>query len=491
MITLNFYSLTEDPRKVSKTPTPAVVGPGAATSLSGTFKDPVDTFEPRVIVELGDSYIHAFNYVQIYEWSKYYFVVDKEILQKGLVRLYLREDVRMTWSSAILASDGMVTRTASNLKPFLTDSRRVLSSNTTKSIILPSDIPTGEPTLAPTGNENAINFMIDMVNPQGAAHTNTVSFSGVSTDIVPIQGEKMATGGVFSSRYATSFAQLKLALTTLATNPITSLFGATTEGVINCICFPCNITAVASATLEEMKMLNQGLQGQGYPMVDNPYQKIDMGVLKTSTASGFLSYEPYTKAHVYLPYVGVIDMPMRWLCGNGVRIYYVISMATGEAQVIIASVDLGRYVNTLTAQVGVKIPLASSNSLQQAQQYILGGLKAAAAIPAMYVNPVAGGLTMASALTDLAFNPLTMRGQAPDSALARMLYYRPFAMLETVVDETPANYGDYIGYPYEQIATLSGLSGRCEVSEIFGTFDGATAHEMDEIRKALREGSIF
>ena len=69
MITLNFYSLTEDPRKVSKTPTPAVVGPGAAVSLSGTFKDPVDTFEPRVIVELGDSYIHAFNYVQIFEWS--------------------------------------------------------------------------------------------------------------------------------------------------------------------------------------------------------------------------------------------------------------------------------------------------------------------------------------------------------------------------------------------------------------------------------------
>ena len=64
--------------------------------------------------------------------------------------------------------------------------------------------------------------------------------------------------------------------------------------------------------------------------------------------------------------------------------------------------------------------------------------------------------------------------------------------VEKLVDETPADYGAYVGYPYDQIVTaLNTLSGRCVVDEIFGTFSDASEREMDDIRAKLRAGAIF
>lgn len=495
-MTLKFFLSTYDPRAVSKTLTgaEAVIDADANTSLSGTFRDATNTFDPVVAVEMDAAYMFNFNYVQIVEWSRYYFVRERRVLLHGLIELQLEEDTLNTWSSWLLLFPGHVSRTATNLKPFLSDSMRVLSTETTKTILTPTGATT--PSLDPStlGAGTALNIMLDLMNPNRTDnYTNSITVPNTKPYLTS-QGSSMATGGMFSARYLTDYSNAKKALAELATNPLGGLLGQTLEGVVNCIVFPFDLYPYkAYANHVPIQMLGNNLASAvGYPLWDNPYVFLDLGKIKHSTASSFLDYEPYTKAHLYLPYAGVIEMPMRWLCGNGIHIEYVISLATGEAQIVITSVDTNHYVNTLTAQIGVKVPLASSNSVQQAQQYILGGLKAAASIPAMYVNPVAGGLTMASALTDLAFNPLTMRGQTPDSALARMLEYQPFVILEQVVDETPADYGAYVGYPYDQIVTaLNTLSGRCVVDEIFGTFSDASEREMDDIRAKLRAGAIF
>ena len=493
-MTLNFYLTTYDPRTVSKTLTgsEAVIDADANTSLSGTFRDATNTFDPVVAVEMDAAYMFNFNYVQIVEWSRYYFVRERRVLLHGLIELQLEEDTLNTWSSWLLLFTGHVSRTATNLKPFLSDSRRVLSTETTKTILTATDA--GTLTLQPSQVlKTDFNVMLDVMNKDAPDYTRQLFFPPTQP-YLSTQGTGMMTGGMFSSRYATNYANAKEAFKYIIEHPISGLlFGQSMEAVVNCIVYPFEIKAYSTATSATGMYMNGAALGAavGYPLWDNPYAVLDLGKIKHSTASSFLDYEPYTKAHLYLPYAGVIDIPMRWLCGNGIHIEYVIALATGEAQVVITSVDTNRYINTLNVQIGVKVPLASANSVQQAQQYILGGLKAAASIPAMYVNPVAGGLTMASALTDLAFNPLVLKGQTPDSALARMLEYQPFVILEQVVDETPVDYGHYVGYPYDQIVTLNTLSGRCVVDELFGTFSDASEREMDDIRAKLRAGVIF
>lgn len=489
------YSILCDPRKVDKSGlgdlSPAnITGWTTGYKTAGTLRDRCSMIDPVISLAIADAEMNGFNYLYFVEWGRYYFIKEKVIERSGLVTCYCHIDVLYTYHSAISALSAFVERTQSNLKPFITDNKRVLSSETTKTILTPT-VPTGVKTLYP-GDLTAddANIMLDCVNPAGTAHTATWD-PGVLLPYLTKQGAGMATGGVYSSRWATAYNGLKPALQWLVNNPIVSLFGVTTEGIINCIVYPFTLH-VASSTLEPLQMLGQNLgSAKGLPLYDNPYEVIQLGTISTSGASGFLDYEPYTKAQLYLPYAGVTEIPMRWLRGNGIKIDYVISIATGEAQIVITSVDTKKYVQTLTAQVGVKIPLASANSLQQAQQYLLGGLKAVASVPAMYVNPVAGGLSMASALTDLAFNPLHMKGQTPDSALARMLAYEPFVVLEQVVDETPTDYGKFVGYPYEQVATLSTLSGFTIIGEVFGHMSFAQEDEQNEILRLLKSGVLL
>ena len=525
MITLNFYSLTEDQRKVSKTPTPAVVGPGAATSLSGTFKDPVDTFEPRVIVELGDSYIHAFNYVQIYEWSKYYFVVDKEILQKGLVRLYLREDVRMTWASSILASSGMVTRTASNLKPFLDDPLRPLARSVTRSVITPSSIYQGQfnaeiTSFNPGGDPTII---LSVANPGLGSLVRPYSIvSRTDTDWAVDADPIFTSGAVTTFLYALTVDQLLAFYTYLNTTDWANntavqrlLVGHGTEGIINVLAYPFRLAETAlltskygivkdPGTAKHIYMYGEDTGTEAYITYQNCNPIIDFGTFKyKDAATSFLDLEPYTTCRMYIPYCGTIDIPMAVMTNGGVSLKYMIDMGTGVCQAILKGSSPDAYVQVVQGQIGVHVPILSSNAnevtknqLHSLEQLVQGLLQTGSGMFSAAAGGGVGGIisgmkTIGSGIHKMIYNPHTMSSTVTEPGMGRALYCDPYCLISRVVDETPANYGDYIGFPYEQIATLSGLSGRCEVSEIFGTFDGATAHEMDEIRKVLREGSIF
>lgn len=492
MITLNFYSLTEDPRKVSKTPTPAVVGPGAATSLSGTFKDPVDTFEPRVIVELGDSYIHVFNYVQISEWSKYYFVVDKEILQKGLVRLYLREDVLNTYSTEILALNAYVERTESNYKPLLADSRRTLLQSVQHTVLTPSS---GTGSFDPTPNlATRRSYVVVLANFPGVTgskiYTSTdpnrifpgVAHIGSDTSTMAYAFTRAELEAFFQQYYATDWSTI-----------LNGLAGNSSDGIVDVIAYPFQITDTTlftSATPVTPSMFNHSITGaQAMKLVANPYILFDFGTFQQVTTD-FLGREPYSEAVLFLPYVGEVNVPMAAL-NNGISVKYEVDVVAGEAMVTVVDNVTGVYVKTATARLGLHVPISRTNNVEQARNGLLAGLSSINAIGGMQANPGQSLSALSGSMVKMGLNTAHYNVERPASTVARMLRFDPYVLITSSVDDSPLAYGHFVGYPYQATTLLSGLSGFAVIGEVFGALTNATGREQDEAWKLLKSGVLF
>ena len=84
-----------------------------------------------------------------------------------------------------------------------------------------------------------------------------------------------------------------------------------------------------------------------------------------------------------------------------------------------------------------------------------------------------------------------MSSTSLDSALGRVLHCDPYLLITSSIDETPANYGHFVGYPLESVATLSTLSGFTVVGEVFGHIADEMEDEHNEIMRLLKSGVIL
>ena len=529
-MTLNFYLSTYDPRNVSKTLTgmEAVIDADANTSLSGTFRDATNTFDPVVAVEMDAAYMFNFNYVEIVEWSRYYFVRERRVLLHGLIELQLEEDTLNTWSAWLLLFPGHVSRTESNLKPFLPDGMRPISRNVSRSVILPdsshrdifdvSNISVSE-SIDPTIVLSVANPGLgSLIRPYSVDSSHPTSDWAVDAD--PITTAQAA----ITFMYALTVDQLMafysyLNTTDWANNTAVSrlLLGHGAEGITGVVAYPFRLadTALASSkyhivknpgTTKHIYMFGEDTGCDAYLTYQNSNPIIDFGGFKyKDAATSFLDYEPYTTCQMYLPYCGTVDIPMAVMANGGITLKYMIDLATGSCQAILKGSTPDAYVKVVTGQIGVNVPILNSNANEhtikrlhslenvlQGMGSMVGGIAMTAAGGNGTGMLISGVKQTASGIHQMIYNPLTMSTTIPESSLGRALYCDPYCLISSVVDETPANYGHYVGYPYDQIVTaLNTLSGRCVVDEIFGTFSDASEREMDDIRAKLRAGVIF
>ena len=527
-VTIRFYMIQEDPRVLEKTltGTEASIDFNAHSSMTGTFKEEVDLFEPRVLIEIDPYYINNFNYVKIDELGRYYFVREKRLVRTGLLELHLVEDVRMTWAADIKLKNGFVARTKSNLKPFLEDGRRPLARSVTRSVIGPTLLQQGQfdvsmPGVSPGADPTII---LSVANPGLSSLIRPYSIvSRTDTDWAVDADPIYTSGAITTFLYAVTVDQLAafydyLNTTDWANNTAVQrlLVGHGTDGIINVMAYPFKLAETAlmtskygivkdPGTAKHIYMYGEDTGKEAYITYQNCNPIIDFGTFKyKDAATSFLDYEPYTTCRMYIPYCGSIDIPMAVMANGGVTLKYVIDMGTGSCVAIVKGSSPDAYVQIVQGQIGVHVPILSSNAnevtkntLQSLEQLIQGviqtgaGMAMAGAGGGGVSSIVSGAKTITSSIHKMIYNPHTFSSTVTESSLGRALYCDPYCLISRVVDETPANYGDYVGYPYEQIATLNTLSGRCEVTELFGTFNKATAREMDAIREALREGTIF
>ena len=112
---ISLYTIQDDYRKLQKT-----VGTALAT-LTGDLHEKVS--DTQLVVRVPGSAaasVGAANYAYIDTLGKYYFREEFEIENNTLL-IHLKEDVRMNFSTQILATSATVNRSASNWQGFLYD----------------------------------------------------------------------------------------------------------------------------------------------------------------------------------------------------------------------------------------------------------------------------------------------------------------------------------------------------------------------------------
>ena len=290
------------------------------------------------------------------------------------------------------------------------------------------------------------------------------------------------------------------------------LVGHGVDGIIDVIAYPFRLANVGipdspyhivkdPGSKKHIFMYGEDTNCECYITFQNCNPIIDFGTFKyKDSATSFLDYEPYTKCQMYLPYIGITDLPMEIMANGGIDLSYFIEMGTGKCQGILKSHNDACYVRTLAGQIGVNVPIMGSNAndtlkkwFANLTQITAGGLQMAQGIATM--NPMGainGIMNAGRGLMDQVINnQYVMKSTSLDSSLGRALHCDPYLFITSSVDETPSNYGHFVGYPLEDVVTLSTMSGYTVVGEIFGTLPNATEREQSEIYRLLKSGVLF
>lgn len=491
-MTITFYTNTFDRRVVDK----SGMSPASIGTVTGTLRRETDVRRPVIQFALSDTDINdsRINYAYIAEWGKYYFVTDKRVLREGLCEFTLQEDVLMTFKTDILASDALIERWEQNESPFLTDGQRYLTDRETATIL------TGSAGIDPfdVSTIRGAQIVVGVVN--SIFRVGSMPASSDTWNPIP----ELGLANLGNTHYAMEKSDYQKFMTKLLSNSWTSFIsknflGQGSDGIVSARLYPCIIDPVLIAygdvfMYNSMVGDNTG-EIQGYPLRENPDVTFDFGLFSLPAADDFTAFEPYTKATVYLPYIGFETIPAKWLrTGTGVRIIYNVDPVSGTCQAIVKS-ESGApetYLITRRGQIAVDIPITKNNALELARNRLMGMTSLAAGIATN--NPLA----IASATGSILINPVRMSGNAPESDLARRLRSTPYILVEQTVDETPSGYGHYVGYPSGKIHTLGSMADATlgprlvKVQEVYWTGSGtATQPEMEEIFSLLKAGVLI
>lgn len=494
-MTIYLYNLLTDPRTVDKSGTgmlsPASMpntGYDIITGMSGTLRDRCDMIDPVISLAIDKSEVTNFNYIYVKDWKRYYFVNRIVIETTGLLTIYCHVDVLFSYKDGIRALSAYVARTESNAKPFLADPKRPLSQNETYTVLTPSS---GTGVFNPTSNTSSkLSFVILLANYPGIG--GTVTYTNDDPNRI-FPGAGYSAGGLSTKNYAMTRDQVELFFqdfyNTNWSSILNSLLGNSADGVTDLISYPFDIPSGVITTdtnPQAVSMFNHAMTAQGSKLRCNPYVTFSFGSF-TQTSNDYIHREPYSKARMYLPYVGEIDIPMLAL-NDGITVKYQVNLLDGDAVVSVTNDVTGVYVYTATAHIGIHVPVSKTNNVEQARNNLLAMVQAGSAFAQ---NPVNGLASLGNALVKIGLNTEHINAGKPASELSRMLRYDPYILLTETEDLTPVNYGKFVGYPYEDIDTLSSFSGFTVVGEVFGHMSFAQENEQNEIFNLLKSGVIL
>ena len=219
-----------------------------------------------------------------------------------------------------------------------------------------------------------------------------------------------------------------------------------------------------------------------YPLTQ--YVTLDFGTLHVDNFyNAYLDYEPYTKATLYLPYVGTNNISVDEIMGKDVNIKYTVDLMTGAC---VANVYIeGSIFYTFSGNCATQIPISAIS-----YSNIINGIFDTA------LTAVSGGGFGASLASNIAGNVMSMkptisRSGAVVSNLGELSPQKPFFTFTIPKVCLPKNQFKFTGYPALTTVKLSELFGYTKIESIFLNNFTGTENEKNELLSILKEGVIL
>lgn len=254
----------------------------------------------------------------------------------------------------------------------------------------------------------------------------------------------------------------------------------------------CHIVPVAPTTgsPEHIKLGFRELDTAA-PKITTEYVEVDLGTISiTEFYKQFIDYLPYTRAKLFLPFVGFVPVePEYWQSGS-LGVVYHFNVYDGSFMAFVTASPNGKISQMSTSVIGqysgnaiVHLPLTGLNYSSMVAG-LVGGVGAAS--NAIAGGNVAAGLT--AAINTATASPQVMSSNAYTASAAFMGCRTPFLIIERSVSHFPMNYQHDVGIPSKITTNLASASGFAVVTDIDLSGVTATDGEREEIRKLLAGG---
>lgn len=242
------------------------------------------------------------------------------------------------------------------------------------------------------------------------------------------------------------------------------------------------------------------------------YIEVDCGSINVNEYWGaYLDYEPYTKAELYLPYIGAHPIAIDDIMGKTITIKYHVDILSGACvayvkcgksvlytfigqcsssipinrsdwtSVINGALNIATAIGTMVATGGSSAPMSSGASAEGAS----------AAASAKEARKTAAMIRGASNIASTAVNvmkPSIEKSGAISGTGGMMAIQKPYLIITRPRQAVPNNQKHYMGYPSFMTTYLSALSGYTEMEYVHLEGISATDEELSEIEALLRGG---
>ena len=219
------------------------------------------------------------------------------------------------------------------------------------------------------------------------------------------------------------------------------------------------------------------------------YIDIDCGTLNVEEFWGaYLDYEPYTKAEIFLPFIGVHQIAIDDIMNKAVHIKYHIDLLSGGCACEIKCG--GSVLYTFIGSCAVSIPITGNDWTN----VINGVISIAGSIGSMVAS---GGASAPSSIASIAssvvnnLKPSIEKSGSIAGAGGLLAGKVPVLILTRPRQALPGGQNTFTGYPAFITRSLGALSGYTEVHSIRLSGIDGTESEIDEIEELLKGGVIL
>ena len=263
------------------------------------------------------------------------------------------------------------------------------------------------------------------------------------------------------------------------------LFADPMDAILGLSIVPCS---VPNGGLANVKVGNIDT-GVSMTKAASQYVVIDCGSVTVKKYWGaYLDYSPYTKAQLYLPFIGIRPIDIDEIMGKTVHIKYYIDILSGacSAFVKVGNSILYNYIG----QCASSIPITGSDWTN----VINGVLGIAGAIGTTVATGGAAAPMAAMTIASTAVNSLkpTIEKSGALSGTGGMLgVKKPYLIIQYPNQAVPKRQNAFIGYPSFVYKKINALDGYNELESVHLENIPATGDELAEIEAIVKSGVIY
>ncbi len=321
--------------------------------------DVIDSNNVEIIQKIIEK-INVCNYCYIPNFNRYYFITDIISVNQDLWQLNMTCDVLMSYKDQILNLSGFISRNENEYNIFIEDDlmnfqydKEIQYVNLDALALSTITKMSSQPNTS--WNNAIIAYLTD----------NDIKYSGSAKQLDKLPPiTSYASGSNMSTQYMTGPTGIIYDLAKNVYKVDTLL-----TYIKNIMVYPFDIPSVADSSVTTIKIgtTNYNLTDTFKYPLQYPGRLIIADFYMASAVlidNSFRVYSPYSTYEFYIPYVGYIQLSYEAIADSRIKIFYVVNYEDGSAYAYIYNQTSNVILYSGQCNIGVKISLSSTNTLE-------------------------------------------------------------------------------------------------------------------------------